>query len=493
MERGAFRDAFARIADVAVSRPDELFLKVALMTDTGIALRDGAMLEYGLYLLEHHTQDVIDVPSLAPFLWLNIANLRCNLLAVREAEGGPRCWYERKQTAPAREAYRKAYESAGSDEALKSRILTAHALLLRGLGRDWEAFGLFHNALLLDEEDEEARLGRAETLAALAGTAPALEIDLLRESTEELDRLLTEEEGPGINESVVELRDRNSRRLGEDSVQRPDYPKHTVITNNEREHTMVMFSLKNQLYLTPCNRCHRCDRAVGDAAALGAHHALLGGRRSGRYRKMAILTGRLTERYRAIRAVLIDHHRDAELPDGADHQPHFPEVEGWEPLRPSAASLTGLLAGTPALMEGMAACVAAYLGREQRGSVRSEYIFGTPAAPGSALKDVANPALHGFWDLWADGMDGLVDGAELPELFGTGISAEEVTDLSLDSEELTRRATGFCAWLRDLIGYLIRMADRDARGETGDPDLWPLQPFLLPNNSQLARSSEGWL
>ena len=154
MDRGGFREAFTRVVDIPVSRPDELFSKIALMADAGIALRDGSILEYGLYLLEHHSADILVVPSFAPFLWLNIANLRANLLAVREAEGGHRCWYERKQTAPAREAYVKAYDSAGDDEALKARILTAHARLLMGLGRDWEAFGLFHKAAELDPDDE---------------------------------------------------------------------------------------------------------------------------------------------------------------------------------------------------------------------------------------------------------------------------------------------------------------------------------------------------
>ncbi len=488
MDRGAFRDAFNRISGEPVTRPDELFLKVALMTDSGIALRDGSMLEYGLYLLEHHSRDVIDVPSLAPFLWLNIANLRSNLLAVREAEGGKRCWYEREQSAPARKAYAKAYDGAGDDEVLKSRILTAHARLLTGLGRDWEAFGLFHRAHLLDDKDEEALLGRVETLAALSGTAPAIENALLRESSSELLKLIEDEEGPGWNESVLSLKQSNDQRLGKDAELPPDFPKHTVVTNTEREHTMVMFSLEKRLFLTPCAQCHRCDRAVGDAAALGAHHALVGGKRSGRYRKMAELTGRLTERYRVIRAALIDHHRDAEIPDGADHQPHFPEVEGWEALRPAAASLAAILSGTPVLMEGMAACVAAYLGREVTGPVRPEHIFGSPVNPGSALTGIANPALHGFWDLWADGMDGLIEGADLPGVFGEGISSDVVTDLSLDNDELTRRATAFCGWLRDLIGYLIRIADRDARGETDDPPIWPLQPFVLPEQSQLARS-----
>ena len=481
MDRGGFREAFTRVVDVPVSRPDELFSKIALVADAGIALRDGSILEYGLYLLEHHSADILVVPSFAPFLWLNIANLRANLLAVREAEGGHRCWYERKQTAPAREAYVKAYGSAGDDEALKARILTAHARLLMGLGRDWEAFGLFHEAAKLDPDDEEALFGRTEALIGLAGTAPALEKDLLKEAADYLESLMDNEEGPGRDESAERMADYLAERLDSDSRSETfTYPKNTVVTNTEREHTMVMYSLKHRLYLTPCASCRKCDRAVGDAAALGAHHAVVGGKASGRYRKTAVLTGRLTERYRVLRVALIDHHRETDVPDGADHQPHFPELEDWHPVPPATAALIMALAGSSAMLEGMAACVALFLGRETTGPVRIDHILGSPAAPGAALKDEGNPALHGFWDLWADGVEGLVNGAELPELFSRSLSSAEVEELSLDSEGLTEKALGLLGWFRCLIGYLIRMADRDARGENKNPPLWPLQPFVLP-------------
>jgi len=481
MDRGGFRESFSRVADIPVSRPDELFSKIALMADAGIALRDSSILEYGLYLLEHHSNDILAVPSLASFLWFNIANLKANLLAVNESEGAKRCWYNRKQSASAREAYSKAYEHVGEDEALQVRILTAHAGFLMGLGRDWEAFGLFHKAAKINPDDDEALIGRTEALIGLAGTAPALENELLKEAANHLEILMEEDDGPGQDERMLSLSTRLGERLGvEDLAEEFTYPKNSVITNNDREHTMVMYSLKNKLYLSPCSSCRRCDRAVGDAAALGAHHALVGGKNAGRYRKTAVLTGRLTERYRALRAALIDHHRETDVPDGADYQPHLPEVEDWHPLHPSTAALITALAGSPAILEGMAACVAVFLGRDIKGPVRIDHILGSPGSPGASLLNENNPALHGFWDLWADGVEGLVDGAELPGLFSRSLSSPEVEKLSLDSQALTLKTLGLLEWFKNLTGYLIRMADRDARGEVGNPSLWSLQPFVLP-------------
>jgi tetratricopeptide (TPR) repeat protein len=481
MDKGLFRDAFKQIVDVPVSRPDELFAKIALMADSGVALRDASILEYGLYLLEHHSQDILAVPSFAPFLWVNIANLRANLLSLKEAEGGRRCWYERKSSAPAREAYQKALDKCGDNSALKARILTAYARLLVGLGRDWEAFGLFHEATVLDPQDLEARYGRSETLAGLAGTAPALEKDLLREVHLHLVEIGEADEGPGRDDAADNLITGIEERLGPGSTDVDlDFPKNTVVTDTEREHTMVTYALKHRLYLTPCAACRSCDRSVGDAAALGALHAIVGRKGSGLYRKTAVLTGRLTERYRALRTALIEHRRQADVPDGSDHQPHFPEVDGWRPIHPSTASLLSTLAGTGAILEGMASCVALMLGRETKGPVRIEHILGSPGAPGASLRDVRNPALHGFWDLWADGVQGMTLGYDLPGLFGSALSTAAVEELSLDDGLLTEKTLGLLAWLRDLLAYLIRMADRDARGEVDDPPLWPLQPFILP-------------
>lgn len=481
MERGGFREAFTRIVDVPVSRPDELFEKIALMADAGIALRDSSILEYGLYLLEHHARDILAVPAFTALHWFNVANLRANILAVTESEGASRCWYERRQTAPARKAYKEAASACGEDDELKCRILTAHGRLLVGLGRDWEAFELFHEATLAIPDDEEALFGRTETLAALAGTAPALEEDLLREARNELRTLLENSEAPGRDTAAEELlKEIEMRVVGVDDA--IIYPKNTVITDTEREHSLVMFSLKNRLYLTPCVFCRKCDRSVGDAAAPGAQHARVGGKRHDVYRRTAMIIGRLTERYRALRTAFIDHYLKTPVPDGSDHQPHTPEVEGWRPVQPATAAFVTALAGAGPLLEGMAACVALSLGRDITGPVRVDHIFGTPLVPGASLCGASNPALHAFWDLWADGEEGLIKGANLINLFGMSLASREVEELMLDEERLSEEALGLIGWIRDLIAYLIRMSDRDARGNIGNPPLWPLQPFVLPRH-----------
>ena len=87
MERGAFREAFTLIVDEPVNRPDDLFAKIGVLADAGVALRDESALQYGLYLLERHAEEILAVPNYAPFHWFNLGNLRVDLAALREAEG----------------------------------------------------------------------------------------------------------------------------------------------------------------------------------------------------------------------------------------------------------------------------------------------------------------------------------------------------------------------------------------------------------------------
>lgn len=480
LDRGSFQDAFNCIVDVKVSRPDQLFEKIALMADAGVALRDLKILKYGRYLMEHHSRDILAVPAYAPFHWFNLGSLQCNILALWEYEEGYRHWYDRRLTVPARAAYEKAAASIVSDSLFKSRIFSAHGRLLVGLGRDREAFELFHKATGLDPGNDDAELGRLETLAALAGTAPALERDLLMEAGGRLALLGKSNDSLRWSGGIHEVKAQIAERLGTSEVNEPSYPQGTVTIDSDRGHKMVMFNLQHRLYLSPCAVCRKCDRAIGDAAVIGANHAMVGGKIADRYRRMALLVGRLTERYRALRAALFNHYHAVDVPDGSGYQPHLPAVEGWRPLHTAAAALISTLSGAGALMEGIAACAALYLEREVPPPVRMEHILGTPASPSPALKEVKNPALHAFWDLWADGVEGLVPGIDLVRKFGDSLSSPQVENLSRNNDLLTECAMSFIEWSGKLIFYLVRMADRDARGDTENPPLWPLSPFMLP-------------
>lgn len=477
ISRGNFRNAFTLISDIVVRRPIQLFEKISIISDAGVALMEVKYLEYGLHLMEKHSRDILAVPAYAPYFWLNLANLKVNILALIESSGGPRCWYDRRVSASARTAYSKAADST-TDKALKAEIYRAHAQFLLGLGRDLEAFALFNKAMTLLPDDEEIALGRVETLTAMSGISPSLEDHLLREVAESLDKFSLSQQDPKV---VGAIQKRIIDYFGNLDIEYPKYPRNELSTSNDDQHNRIMYSLHERLYLNPCSECLLCDRAVGDAVSLGVRHAVMDRRIMDRYRRTALLIGRLSERYRALRNGLMDHHFKVDIADdGGDFQMHIPALETWKPLPLATASLLNALSVVPSMIEAMIWCVALHLGCELNGSASTEDLLGRPDEPNSELLASSNPALHGFWDLWADGVDKLIPGYELLRILEDGITSSQLEALSLDAESLTDLTLSLIRWLRSLILYLVRMADRDASADQNKPTLWPLQSFFLP-------------
>ena len=459
LERGSFREAFELIVDVPVTRPDELFSKIALLNDAGVALRDISILEYAYYLLDQHSANLLAVSSIVPYYWLNKGNLASNILALKEVENGRRCYYERSLSAEGRRAYQKAFESSGDKNEkipLKVKILTAHAELLLGLGRELEAFELFHKAAQLDPENKRAAAGRTFSLISISGSAPYLEKILISES---LQYFSESEEDEFFDDYFSLLPD----PLKKKSFQKCSYPKNTIATSTEQEHTMIVYSLKNKLYLSPCSYCRKCDRAVGDSFSIGASHAAVSGKLQNFYREASVLTGRISERYRALRYALIEFYRESDFPDGSYFSENSPESSDWEPLIPSASALINNLGGSRALTEGLHKCISLFLNTENAD-------YGTPREPGNDFVSSNNPLLHAFWDLWMDGIEESENLPGIPDKYNK-------IDFLYNTDKLEEETVKYLKWIKNLFGYLILTADYEVNRKK-DPPLWPLQPFI---------------
>ncbi len=423
--RGNFREAYQRIVNIKVNRPDHLFRKIALMVDAGVALRDVKRLKYCQYLMDFHSQDILSVPSFVPFHWLNLGNLSANILALKEHEDGNRCWYKRESTLPIRNAYVNAFKDNEKASSLNSRILCAHGRFLMGLGRDHEAFGLFHKATQLDPKNSEPELGRIRALMSLAGTAPTLEEALLKEARESLVLLEKRDNGSENHYNMREVKDLIFDRLSTADDEPNQYPRNQIEINDQ-EYDMTVFFLQHQLYLSPCSACRKCDRSIGDSIDIGVKHAVVGRKVPGRYQRMAILVGRLIERYSALRSALFNHFQGNCIADQVDQRGGSNKAAGWKPIPPDTTALIGMLSGLRSVVEGMAAYAALYLDKETSTLSDFTQIMGTPSAPNPILKEVKNPALHAFWDLWADGIEGVIPGYDLVESFCDTMSTPQV-------------------------------------------------------------------
>ena len=481
MERGAFREAFSRISDVRTLRPDDLFSKVGLMADAGLALQDASILKYSLYLLEQQGAHLTSIPAYAAVYWLDVANLRSNLLQVEAAGQCSRLWYRRSDSRGIREAYTQAAQASGSDEKLSAMVAMAHGAFLRALGRDWEAFDFFHKASLWNPQSFDAVMGRCECLVQIAGTAPSLEALLLQEAVSHLGQLA--EDFPQRRSAIASLAAVIRDRLGTAEVEDFVCPINSIVANNDEERTMMSAILRHRLYLSPCAACHQCDHAVGDAATLGLRHATVGGATAERFRQSAILLGRVSERYRALRNAYIHYESHRPLHDGSNRLLHQPEVSGWVPHEPALVALRSVLAGSQGILQGLDSCVSLLLGGK---SNTSSSVLGTSSRPSSVLQQSQNPSLHGFWDCWADGVEKTHSHATL------SLQAASIEDGLESIEDWGEEAKRYLQWISALIGCFLCAEDRSTRDGLHQKNAWVLQPFVYPSHDgSLAGTKRG--
>ena len=398
-----------------------------------------------------------------------------------------RPWYLRNQTLPVREAYRNAAESAESNPRIKSLAHGAHGRLLAGLGRDKEAFGHFLESIKLDADNIDSKLGRVEMLTALAGTAPHLNTILLTEAWDRLDELERHHAHSGVN--MDEIKEKLSARFTRTNFEKPEYPTNSIDVVDESQLQMVAQAYKYGLYMTPCAACRQCDHSLGDVENLGVNHAVFSRDGNDLYRRIVVLVGRLGERQLALRSLLINYMQNVEKHITEQLHSHLPELSEWKSAKPAATALIAALAGSHVMLEGMAAAVALLLRLDVPSPTAVERVLGTPQIPHDALRSSNNPALHGFWDLWADGMEGIYPGVPKVLKLWQSLHSEESETFSRNDEALTEAARDFVLWQGMLIAQLIRIVDREANGELEPPPLWPLQAFELPTPPSRQRHS----
>ena len=108
MSSGQYREAFDLIVDQNAQDLTSLLKKIECLIDIGFILRDEKILKYGLYLLEKHGSEVLEVEDLAPVYFLNLANQLTNMITLSAYGDEFFGYYGRGEMLRARECYEKA-------------------------------------------------------------------------------------------------------------------------------------------------------------------------------------------------------------------------------------------------------------------------------------------------------------------------------------------------------------------------------------------------
>ena len=136
MSAGQYQEAFNLIVDQEVQSLSALLKKIECMVDIGFIIRDERILRYGLYLLEKHGSEVLEVEDLAPVYFLNLANQYINMVTLSSYNDEFFGYYEGTELLRAREFYEKAlsYGNVSTDITVSVHLGLARALYYRRTG-----------------------------------------------------------------------------------------------------------------------------------------------------------------------------------------------------------------------------------------------------------------------------------------------------------------------------------------------------------------------
>ncbi len=307
MSAGQYQEAFDLIVDQEVQSLSALLKKIECMVDIGFIIRDERILRYGLYLLEKHGSEVLEVEDLAPVYFLNLANQYINMVTLSSYNNEYFGYYEGTELIRAREFYEKAlsYGNITGEIAVSVHLGLARALSIGGRGA--EALEHYQAAVKLNPDLREALLEKAQLMIEYAGINSENSRIIMKEAwhlsflTEEMAvrDAIDDQQELEIRGKIRELVPDRSFLESEE-----EYPQHSIVTNSEEEHRFTMFTLRHNLYLNLCGFCRKCDCAVGDQLRLRSSSLTIRTNQKKRFTSLAVCYSRLNELYRVGRYFL---------------------------------------------------------------------------------------------------------------------------------------------------------------------------------------------
>jgi len=407
MDDGQYQKAFDLIVDQDVHSLPDLLGKIECLIDIGFILRDEKILRYGLYLLEKHGSEVLEVPDLGPLYFLNLGHQYANMVTLSSFGDEYYGFFMRAEQVKAREYYHRvlSYESVSPDvmfEAWKGL-----GQMYQSSGRGLEALESYQKALKIKPASreilhEKIRLMREYSLPSLPNREEFLQEAwaLMVKSSESRDTDEDDQEdeilksrltGSGLDRSVLET-------PGE-------YPLHSVVTHSEEEHFHKNFCNDNRLFLNLCSFCRKCEFSLGDTLELSSSSLTILSGQKKRFVRLNRQYRLIREGFAAGRYLLTDalspgRNKDYLFRSYPDEQrPSGFTRKGLNFFQLKSAFETGW-----SLWDTAGEFLSIFWGMDNPGSLESLFFSGKTVR--SEWFQKKSPSLHGVFELYAECMYG---------------------------------------------------------------------------------------
>ncbi|MDC7242373.1 MAG: LA2681 family HEPN domain-containing protein [Spirochaetales bacterium] len=271
MDDGEYRKAFDLIVNQDVQSLPDLLKKIECLVDIGFVLRDEKILRYGLYLLEKHGSEVLEVDELAPRYFLNLGHQYANMVTLSSFDNEYYGFFRRAEQVKARAFYLKVleYDSVSPETAFEAH--KGLAQMYQSSGRGLEALAEYQSCLKINSKSREILHEKIRLMKQYAVDSLPNRIEFLQEAW----TLLIKSSEYRTDEDDQEDSILRNRLLSADIdrvlLQTPgEYPLRSVTTSSDEEHFYTEFCDTKGLYLNLCGFCRRCDFSMGDTIGLSS-------------------------------------------------------------------------------------------------------------------------------------------------------------------------------------------------------------------------------
>ncbi|QEN07827.1 hypothetical protein EXM22_07420 [Oceanispirochaeta crateris] len=438
MEEGQYQQAFDLIVDKEVQVLPDLLGKIECMIDIGFILRDEKILRYGLYLLEKHGSEVLEVPDLGPLYFLNLGHQYSNMVTLSSFENEYYGFFCRTEQTKARQYYEKVLRYGSISSRVEFEAHKGLGQMYQSSGRGLEALASYQKALKINPLSREILHEKIRLMKEYALPSQPNRTEFLQEAWALLEKSSLSREDDDDQEDVIIKNRLLDSGLKREILETPgEYPLHSFPSRSKEEYFYTNFCLKNQLYLNLCTFCRKCDFSKGDTLGLSSSNLTIRKGQKNRFVRLNKYFNLLQDKYATGRYLLLDTlnpEHDKQYLDRSAGESDLKSisVKSRNFFQLSSAYLTGW-----SLWDDAAEFISVFWGMENPGSLRSLFYTGTSVK--SVWHQNRSPSLHAVFELYSECILGSKQRMEKMALAlengpaqWTEVDYEELKDLCLD-------------------------------------------------------------
>lgn len=260
----------AQVIETYTCNINAYFIAGGWHVDAGTALDDTSSVEHGLtlFLKGYKASCKMKIKDhVFHSIFYNIANGYLSIYKIKKKKANSYGCFSKTEIDTAKKYYHRALIYSTPDEQQLSMTYVNLGNCYSLIGRKAEALEYYNLAIQHKPDHGMALANKAETLYYYSKIIGEHESLYLHEAYNLISKALLNGVEPVSVEYYRNITQQISSRFHDKEVlfQQFNYPGITTKGETDQENALIIFNLKNDLYLNLCSYCQKCNAAIGDS------------------------------------------------------------------------------------------------------------------------------------------------------------------------------------------------------------------------------------